>query len=96
MSFFRSKEIDIKKEKVDEIEAFAEGKGLGERALGSKNDEFNDVIDKVFVVNVVIDEAIRYCKSIRWLLLSIYHTWPRNPLPTPIHLLIVLLRWSRR
>ena len=64
MSFFRSKEIDIKKEKVDEIEAFAEGKGLGERALGIRNDEFNDVIDKVFVVNVVIDEAIRYCKSI--------------------------------
>ena len=55
MSFFRSKEIDIKKEKVDEIEAFAEGKGLGERALGSKNDEFNDVIDNVFVVNTVVD-----------------------------------------
>ena len=53
--FFRSKEIDIKKEKVDEIEAFAEGKGLGERALGSKNDEFNDVIDNVFVVNTVVD-----------------------------------------
>ena len=36
-------------------ELFAEGKGLGERALGIRNDDIFDVIDNVFVVNTVVD-----------------------------------------
>ena len=49
---------------MDEIEAFAEGKELGERALGTWDDNFNDVIDKVFVVNVVFDEAIEFLNQL--------------------------------
>ena len=63
MDFSEVKEFDIKKEETENIEAFAEGKGLGERVLGTKDDEFNDVIDKVFVVNVVV-EAIEFLNQL--------------------------------